>query len=85
MKGFQVSANAITFSFVAFVTISLIGHFTEFHVPQGITGTLGDPGLPGPTGVRGEFGERVSWLGRHISHSVSLQTSKDVNVEAISP
>lgn len=27
---------------------------------QGIKGALGDPGLPGPTGIRGGFGERVS-------------------------
>lgn len=27
--------------------------------PQGVKGALGDPGLPGPTGIRGEFGERV--------------------------
>lgn len=26
---------------------------------QGVKGALGDPGLPGPTGIRGEFGERV--------------------------
>lgn len=27
---------------------------------QGVSGGLGDPGLPGPTGLRGEFGDRVS-------------------------
>lgn len=27
---------------------------------QGVKGALGDPGLPGPTGIRGGFGERVS-------------------------
>lgn len=27
---------------------------------KGVKGALGDPGLPGPTGIRGEFGERVS-------------------------
>lgn len=27
---------------------------------QGVKGGLGDPGLPGPTGIRGEFGDRVS-------------------------
>lgn len=26
---------------------------------QGVKGALGDPGLPGPTGIRGEYGERV--------------------------
>lgn len=29
---------------------------------QGVKGALGDPGLPGPTGIRGEFGERVSLM-----------------------
>lgn len=27
---------------------------------QGVKGAIGDPGLPGPTGIRGGFGERVS-------------------------
>lgn len=31
------------------------------HVLQGGKGALGDPGLPGPTGIRGQFGDRVSW------------------------
>lgn len=31
-----------------------------YHVLQGVKGALGDPGLPGPTGIRGEFGDRVS-------------------------
>lgn len=31
-----------------------------YHVLQGVKGALGDAGLPGPTGIRGEFGERVS-------------------------
>lgn len=33
-----------------------------FHVQQGVSGGIGDPGLPGPTGLRGEFGDRVSFL-----------------------
>lgn len=41
---------------------TLVGSLTAcLRVPlQGVKGGLGDPGLPGPTGIRGEFGDRVS-------------------------
>lgn len=35
---------------------------------KGIKGALGDPGLPGPTGLRGGFGERVSTDGFWFWH-----------------
>lgn len=40
-----------------------------FFPTQGVKGALGDPGLPGPTGIRGGFGERVSDVTRDFNEA----------------
>lgn len=63
-KGFQVSylksTLIIFFFFFNLAGSSLLVYVCLCDTLQGIKGALGDPGLPGPTGIRGEFGERVS-------------------------
>lgn len=51
-------------------------------VLQGVKGALGDPGLPGPTGIRGEFGERVSLTCVMILNVSRGLTSSSANPDA---
>lgn len=64
VKGFQVScmtSPVIIIFFILFFKLAVSSLVVcVCHVLQGVKGALGDPGLPGPTGIRGEFGERVS-------------------------
>lgn len=62
VKGFQVSCmeSLIISLSCCLKKIFLVNLDCACHVLQGVKGALGDPGLPGPTGIRGEFGERVS-------------------------
>lgn len=64
VKGFQVSCTTLStiirLFFYIFLVNSLAVCVCFCHELQGVSGSLGDPGLPGPTGIRGEFGERVS-------------------------
>lgn len=63
-KAFRsVTSNQPSLSFFFFFNLagsSLLVYVCLCDTLQGIKGALGDPGLPGPTGIRGEFGERVS-------------------------
>lgn len=56
IKGFQVNRTSSLVS----VSLHPSGQLTSCDALQGVKGGLGDPGLPGPTGIRGEFGDRVS-------------------------
>lgn len=62
IKGFQVGRLS--------ATVSIFLHFSRLLTAclcvtlQGVKGGLGDPGLPGPTGIRGDFGDRVSSMPR---------------------
>lgn len=64
IKGFQVGRRS--------AVVSICLHFSRLLTAclrvtlQGVKGGLGDPGLPGPTGIRGEFGDRVS-LTHHLN------------------
>jgi len=71
VKGFQVSCIKSLIIIISMIIMLFLGVFLVkywlcvcvrvCHVLQGVKGGLGDPGLPGPTGLRGEFGDRVSF------------------------
>lgn len=64
--------------FCFFLNYELTRRLCVCHVLQGVKGALGDPGLPGPTGIRGEFGERVSLTCAIILNVSQGLTSSDV-------
>lgn len=50
---------------------------------QGVKGSLGDPGLPGPTGIRGEFGERVGLTCVTVLRECQGLTSAGITLDTV--